>query len=124
MEPLQTGRVGRRWLDCRPTHCPYLPTSCTQFSTTTVSHISEMFGGSIPATLSGQVRRATLHDDLLTTVEESALLARGFQCGTAPGALVIGWNDHHTAVTLADGTAVASGEGGGVKVGGGGAYQA
>jgi hypothetical protein len=38
--------------------------------------------------------------------------------------LVIGWNDHHTAVTLADGTSVSSGERGGVKVGGGGAYQA
>src|ERR1700687_1348541 len=56
--------------------------------------------------------------------EESALLARGFQYGTAPGALVIGWNGHHTAVTLPDGTSVSSGEGGGVKVGGGGAYQA
>jgi hypothetical protein len=38
--------------------------------------------------------------------------------------LVIGWNGHHTAVTLPDGTSVSSGEGGGVKVGGGGAYQA
>jgi hypothetical protein len=38
--------------------------------------------------------------------------------------LVIGWNGHHTAVTLPDGTSVASGERGGVKVGGGGAYQA
>jgi hypothetical protein len=56
--------------------------------------------------------------------EESALLARGFEYGTAPGSLVIGWNGHHTAVTLPDGTPVSSGEGGGVKVGGGGAYQA
>ncbi|WP_372458167.1 peptidoglycan endopeptidase [Mycobacterium fragae] len=55
--------------------------------------------------------------------EESALLARGFQYGTAPGALVIGWNGGHTAVTLPDGTPVSSGEGGGVKIGGGGAYQ-
>ncbi|BCO35999.1 hypothetical protein JMUB5695_02589 [Mycobacterium heckeshornense] len=55
--------------------------------------------------------------------EESALLARGFKYGTAPGALVIGWNGSHTAVTLPDGTAVSSGEGGGVKIGGGGAYQ-
>jgi hypothetical protein len=55
--------------------------------------------------------------------EESALLARGFQYGTAPGALVIGWNGGHTAVTLPDGTAVSSGEGGGVRIGGGGAYQ-
>src|SRR6201996_8892099 len=55
--------------------------------------------------------------------EESALLARGFQYGTAPGALVIGWNGGHTAVTLPDGTPVASGEGGGVRIGGGGAYQ-
>ena len=56
--------------------------------------------------------------------EESALLARGFKYGTAPGALVIGWNGGHTAVTLPDGTPVASGEGGGVRIGGGGAYQA
>ena len=52
--------------------------------------------------------------------EESALLARGFKYGTAPGALVIGWNGGHTAVTLPDGTPVSSGEGGGVRVGGGG----
>ncbi|MCV7258986.1 glycoside hydrolase [Mycobacterium shimoidei] len=55
--------------------------------------------------------------------EEAALLARGFQYGTAPGALVIGWNSHHTAATLPDGTPVSSGEGGGVRIGGGGAYQ-
>ncbi|TGD88138.1 peptidoglycan endopeptidase [Mycolicibacterium sp. CH28] len=55
--------------------------------------------------------------------EESALLARGFHYGTAPNSLVIGWNNRHTAVTLPDGTAVSSGEGGGVRVGGGGAYQ-
>jgi hypothetical protein len=56
--------------------------------------------------------------------EEGALLARGFQHGTAPNALVIGWNGSHTAVTLPDGTAVSSGERGGVHVGGAGAYQA
>ena len=50
--------------------------------------------------------------------EESALLARGFQYGVAPNAVVIGWNSRHTAVTLPDGTAVSSGEGGGVRVGG------
>lgn len=55
--------------------------------------------------------------------EESALLARGFHYGTAPNSLVIGWNGAHTAVTLPDGTPVSSGEGGGVKIGGGGAYQ-
>ena len=54
---------------------------------------------------------------------EDALLARGFQYGTQPGALVVGWNGGHTAATLPDGTPVSSGEGGGVKVGGGGAYQ-
>ncbi len=54
---------------------------------------------------------------------EGALLARGFQHGTQPGALVVGWNGGHAAVTLPDGTPVASGEGGGVLVGGGGAYQ-
>jgi hypothetical protein len=36
---------------------------------------------------------------------------------------VIGWNGRHTAVTLPDGTPVSSGEGGGVRIGGGGAYQ-
>ncbi|BBY13977.1 hypothetical protein MMARJ_47170 [Mycobacterium marseillense] len=51
-------------------------------------------------------------------------MARGFQYGTAPNALVIGWNGGHTAVTLPDGTSVASGERGGVHLGGPGAYQA
>lgn len=55
--------------------------------------------------------------------EESALAARGFQHGTAVNAVVIGWNGGHTAVTLPDGTPVSSGEGGGVRIGGGGAYQ-
>lgn len=55
--------------------------------------------------------------------EEAALLARGFQYGTAPNALVVGWNGGHTAVTLPDGTPVSSGERGGVHVGGAGAYQ-
>jgi hypothetical protein len=54
---------------------------------------------------------------------ESALRARGFQYGTQPGALVVGWHSGHTAATLPDGTPVSSGESGGVKVGGGGAYQ-
>lgn len=56
--------------------------------------------------------------------EEGALLARGFQYGTAPNAVVIGWNGGHTAVTLPDGTSVSSGERGGVHLGGAGAYQA
>lgn len=54
---------------------------------------------------------------------EGALKARGFQYGSQPGALNVGWNSGHTAATLPDGTPVSSGEGGGVKVGGGGAYQ-
>jgi hypothetical protein len=54
---------------------------------------------------------------------ERALLARGFQYGSQPGALNVGWNGGHTAATLPDGTPVSSGEGGGVHVGGGGAYQ-
>ncbi len=55
---------------------------------------------------------------------EGELRARGFEYGTRPRALVVGWNSGHTAVTLPDGTPVASGEGGGgVKIGGGGAYQ-
>ena len=56
--------------------------------------------------------------------EESALLQRGFQYGTAPNALVVGWNGGHTAATLPDGTPVSSGERGGVHIGGAGAYQA
>ena len=51
-------------------------------------------------------------------------MQRGFQYGTAPDALVIGWNGGHTAATLPDGTAVSSGERGGVHIGGAGAYQA
>lgn len=62
-------------------------------------------------------------DRFHTGNEEQALLARGFRPGTAPGALNIGWNSGHTAVTLPDGTPVSSGEGGGVKIGGGGAFQ-
>jgi len=68
--------------------------------------------------------RPVFGDRFDTSTEESALLARGFQYGTAPGALVIGWNNHHTAVTLADGTPVSSGEGGGIRIGGQGAYEA
>jgi hypothetical protein len=54
---------------------------------------------------------------------ERALLARGFRYGSQPGALNVGWNGGHTAATLPDGTPVSSGEGGGVRVGGGGAFQ-
>lgn len=67
--------------------------------------------------------RPVYGDRFNTGNQEAALLARGFKYGTAPGALVIGWNSGHTAVTLPDGTPVASGEGGGVRVGGGGAFQ-
>lgn len=67
--------------------------------------------------------RPVFGDRFNTGNQESALLARGFKYGTQPGALVIGWNRGHTAVTLPDGTPVSSGEGGGVKIGGGGAYQ-
>jgi hypothetical protein len=59
--------------------------------------------------------RPVYGDRFNTGNEEAALLARGFQYGSAPGALVIGWNGRHTAVTLPDGTPVASGEGGGVR---------
>lgn len=67
--------------------------------------------------------RPVYGDRFNTGNQESALLARGFKYGSEPGALVIGWNSGHTAVTLPDGTPVSSGEGGGVKVGGGGAFQ-
>lgn len=60
-----------------------------------------------------------------TRNEESELRARGFLDGTGgPGDLVVGWNSYHTAATLPDGTPVSSGEGGGgVRVGGGGAFE-
>lgn len=58
-----------------------------------------------------------------TRTEEAALSSMGFRYGTAPGALNIGWNGGHTAVTLPDGTPVSSGESGGVRIGGGGAFQ-
>ena len=68
--------------------------------------------------------RPVYGDRFHTANEEQALLARGFRYGTEPGALNIGWNSGHTAVTLPDGTPVSSGEsGGGVRIGGGGAYQ-
>src|SRR3978361_489353 len=35
--------------------------------------------------------------------EEAALLARGFKYGTAPGALVVGWNERHTSPPAPDG---------------------
>lgn len=63
-------------------------------------------------------------DRFHTGNEEQALLARGFKYGTEPGALNIGWNSGHTAVTLPDGTPVSAGESGsGVRIGGGGAFQ-
>jgi hypothetical protein len=60
-----------------------------------------------------------------TGIERQALTERGFRPGKPEDvpALVIGWNSGHTAVTLPDGTAVSSGESGGVKYGGGGAFQ-
>jgi hypothetical protein len=67
--------------------------------------------------------RPIFGDRFHTGNEEAALAARGFRYGTAPDALVIGWNGRHTAVTLPDGTPVSSGEGGGVRIGGSGAYQ-
>jgi hypothetical protein len=54
--------------------------------------------------------RPVFGDRFNTGNEESALLARDFKFGTAPGAVVIGWNGRHTAVTLPDGTPVSSGE--------------
>ena len=60
----------------------------------------------------------------LAGVVDAALAERGFRPGTAPNALVIGWNAGHTAVTLPDGVNVSSGENGrGVQIGGQGAYQ-
>jgi hypothetical protein len=68
--------------------------------------------------------RPVYGDRFDTGTIEGALRSRGFVDGAQPGALVVGWNGGHTAVTLPDGTPVSSGEGGrGVRVGGGGAYQ-
>ena len=39
---------------------------------------------------------------------EKDLLARGFQYGSQPGALNVGWIGGHTAATLPDGTPVSS----------------
>lgn len=59
-----------------------------------------------------------------TANQWGALSSRGFIPGSAPNALVIGWNGGHTAVTLPDGTTASSGESGnGVRFGGPGAYQ-
>ena len=49
-----------------------------------------------------RIKRGTVHRDpysgrFHTGNEEAALLARGFKYGTAPNALVIGWNRGHTA---------------------------
>jgi cell wall-associated NlpC family hydrolase len=40
--------------------------------------------------------RPVFGDRFNTGNEESALLAPGFKYGTAPGAVVVGWNGHHT----------------------------
>jgi cell wall-associated NlpC family hydrolase len=55
--------------------------------------------------------------------EHDQLAQRGFVDGDQPGTLVIGFNQYHTAITLPDGTPVASGETGGVNIGGLGAYN-
>lgn len=63
-------------------------------------------------------------DRFSTHTQAAELSERGFVPGIKPGALVVGWNAGHTALTLPDGTPVSSGENGGVRVGfGGGAYQ-
>lgn len=67
--------------------------------------------------------RPPFSDRFSTANEAQALHGRGFIDGTAPGVLVIGWSSGHTALTLPDGTPVSSGEGGGVRIGGGGAYE-
>ncbi len=69
------------------------------------------------------IGRPAFGDRFDTRSEGRELAERGFVPGTKQGALIIGWNDHHTAITLPDGRGVSSGEGGGVKIGGPGAYQ-
>lgn len=59
-----------------------------------------------------------------THSELGELTSRGFLPGKGgPGMLTIGWNEDHTAITLPDGTAVSSGEKGGVQYGGGGSDE-
>ena len=67
--------------------------------------------------------RPAFGDRFTTRSMGQELAERGFVPGSAPGALVVGWNAQHAAVTLPDGRGVASGEGGGVTVGGPGAFQ-
>lgn len=67
--------------------------------------------------------RPAFGDRFTTRSMGKELAERGFVPGSAPGALVVGWNAQHAAVTLPDGRGVASGEGGGVTVGGPGAFQ-
>ncbi len=101
---------------------------------TTVSGTPYVYGGNSPGGFdcSGAVsvvaNIATGRDPygsrFNTGNERAALEARGFVPGTKPNRLVVGWNGHHTAATLPDGTPVSSGEGGGIQMGqGGGAYQ-
>ena len=59
-----------------------------------------------------------------TATEAAALTNMGFQWGSQQGALNIGWNNIHTAVTLPDGTPIESGgTGGGIHTAGQGAFQ-
>lgn len=67
--------------------------------------------------------RPAFGDRFTTRTMGAELAERGFVPGSAPGHLVIGWNNQHAAVTLPDGTGVASGEGSGVTIGGPGAFQ-
>lgn len=111
---------------------PWLPTALALI--TQLSGTPYIPGGDSPAgtDCSGIVSwvanaatgRPIYGDRFNTTNEEAALRDRGFVDGTQPGELNIGWNGHHTALTLPDGTPVSSGETGGVHIGGGGAYQA
>lgn len=62
--------------------------------------------------------RPAFGDRFSTMNESQELAARGFIPGSQPGDLNVGFNSHHTALTLPDGTAVESGgrSGGGVEV--------
>jgi hypothetical protein len=57
--------------------------------------------------------RPPFGDRFSTVNEAQELRARGFIEGTAPNALVVGWNGGHTALTMPDGTNVESGAGDG-----------
>ena len=94
---------------------PYIPGGDTQSGTDCSGIVSWV--ANLAAGWPAFGNRFTTHN------EHQQLANRGFIDGDQPGTLVVGFNEYHTAATLPDGTPVASGEVGGVAVGGMGAYN-